>query len=199
MNSKDLDKRYQVFHSFSQTEYDSAWQLENALLKHTSSSMKRELLEHHLEEMNHGKWFYQLAETYKQESSKKKAVGRRLDLFRNDLKTFYSDCYVGEIMATKQFENLRKRFSEEKVENLINRILEDESGHDSLMEAALSKLGLSETDIERLEKRAKYRFFKRYYMYLGKKVASHISSLILGICYFLIGPFVFLQIKRRIK
>ncbi|MCC6646298.1 MAG: hypothetical protein IT374_12090 [Polyangiaceae bacterium] len=184
---------------FQATEADGVWHLHRGLARVRDPRHRAILFAHSLEEEAHAEEF---AYTYNQigERAMTPATYERSDLYGAAEPTWklFAYVHVGERDATDRFRLIQQTLDESLLKRALSRIVSDEEGHVDLTHRMLIEMGATDRQIRGEVRRVRLARLWEAWLRVGKRVVDRLSTVLLSVSYFLIGPFLFLFARRRL-
>jgi rubrerythrin len=182
--------RTSTIRRFAETEADSAWQLAVALRHANNTEERAALFAQILEEMNHAELFRCEHKRMTNNHFIPLAPERR-SIQREGETTagFHAYCVIGEQQAFEQFSLLAKVIPDEQFTAVLQKILRDEAKHVHQAEA--------HTPDRRLLRPIRIRRNWENWQRQGLIVTDALSTALLTICYFVVGPCARLLLLRH--
>jgi hypothetical protein len=185
---------------FQATEADGVWHLRRGLTRIRDLRHRAILFSHSLEEEAHAEEF---ADAYRHygEQALKPASYERADLYAESEPVWKTFAYVhiGEKDATSRFKLIHQRLVEGRLKDSLGRIVTDEEGHVDLTHRMLVEMGASDRDLRRELGRVRRKRLWHAWLSVGKRVVDKLATLLLSVTYFVIGPFLFVAARRRLR
>ena len=148
--------KIQTIQKFSSVEYDSCWQLLNAIPKFQDSFTRSQLFKNALEELRHGQLF---ENEFNRQSITRSAIeiGSRKPLIHEnpneeELRTFLMFFHIGEEDVCRKFKMLSTLPLEPSLQNIFLEIVNDEEIHGAGCYELIRNRGATEDDLKNLEK-----------------------------------------------
>ena len=186
--------------SFADTEFTTSWQFRFSL-PHLSSPEKRaRMFEQLLEEYHHADIFLKLARS---------RSARPVFLEPAEIKPIYSEpsdvwklivySHVGEQSAVDRFSALAAATADPELKRVIYEVLADEKGHTESVKDMAFELGRTPAEIEALSRRVRVQRAWAAWLRIGTRFTEHIGNMVLSAVYFVFGPLLVFQARRRLR
>ncbi len=189
-------KLFFSIHRFSLVEYDSCWQLLNAISNTTNPQVRAHLFLNAVEELKHGQLFEQTLNSLSDQRIVIEIPARRpIVMNQSEFENFLIYFHIGETLVYKKFEWLSD-ICNEPLKSVLKKISSDERKHGPSMFNLLEETNFSKSH-------AKFLFFKNKLFRLSKilidslKKFDHPIYFILGLIYYIAGLFVYRSLKLR--
>jgi hypothetical protein len=185
---------------FQATEADGVWHLQRGMARIRDPRHKAILFLHSLEEEAHAEEFTHACNHYG-ERPMTAAAYERSDLYAPEEPVWKTFAYVhvGERDATARFRLIQNALSHGLLKDSLRRIVTDEEGHVDLTHRMLVEMGATNNAI--LSEVRKVRLLRLWEGWLraGKRVVDKLTTLLLSVSYFAIGPLLFIPAKNRLQ
>jgi rubrerythrin len=184
---------------FQATEADGVWHLARGLRRVDDPKQRAILFTHLLEEEAHAEAFSKAYAHYGERPLAPPSY-ERTDLYgaKEPLWKLLAFVHVGEEDATQRFRLLRDALEEGVLKQTLERVVSDEEGHVGLTHRMLLKMGAKEPEIRGEVRRVRLKRAWEAWLRSGKRVVDLAASLLLGVAYHLVGPFVGGLARRRL-
>jgi rubrerythrin len=195
--------KVRILHEFAMTELDSAWQSLNALNFVKDRHLRKLLLRHAIEELDHSERFLGLAR--EAGAGSHTPVTRRSPLidFENEEQPtlkFLAALSVGEDEIRGDFAAYQKALPEPRVKQVLSDIAIEEEGHASGCRRALvSAAAKANVPLKGLVIKEHLALTWRRYLQTGFKIGAKLMGAGLFVAYFLFAPFAVAQARKRLK
>jgi len=190
----------EAIRGFQATEADGVWHLHRSYQGLTDPRHRSIVFTHSLEEESHADEF---ARVYKQSSEYGLSPVRyeRRTLYERDAPAWKSFAYVhvGEVDATDRFKAIRANLNEGPLRAALETIIDDEEGHIDLTHDILLEMGAKPREIRRELRRVRLARAWENWLRVGTRMADWVITLQLGLIYYLVGPFVFLLARKKLR
>jgi len=193
-------KLAEAIRGFQATEADGVWHLHRGLQRIRDPRHRAILFAHSLEEEAHAEEFAHAYQHYG-EHAMKPAPYERADLYGDEepiWKTF-AYVHVGERDATHRFKLIRDTLEQGRLKESLRRIVSDEEGHVDLTHRMLVEMGASDRAIRAEVRKVRWSRLWHGWLRAGKQVVDKLATLLLSVTYFVIGPFLFVAARRRLR
>ncbi len=196
----DRGRLAEAVRGFQATEADGVWHLHRGLARVRDPRHRAILFAHSLEEEAHAEEF---AHTYNQlgDRAMTPATYERSDLYAPDEPTWklFAYVHVGERDATDRFRLIEQTLDAGLLKRALSRIVTDEEGHVDLTHRMLVEMGATDRQIRREVRRVRLSRLWEAWLRVGKRVVDRLSTVLLSLSYFVIGPFLFLFARRKLE
>ena len=193
-------RKLEAVRGFQATEADGVWHLHRSYRGLSDPRHRSIVFTHSLEEESHADEF---ARVYKQASEYGLSPIRyeRRSLYDAEAPAWKSFAYVhvGEVDATDRFRSIRENLDEGPLRDALEKIVDDEEGHIDLTHDILLEMGATPPEIRKEIRRVRLARAWENWLRIGKRMADWLISLQLSIIYYLIGPFVFILARRKLR
>ncbi|MGZ3704910.1 MAG: ferritin-like domain-containing protein, partial [Bdellovibrionota bacterium] len=189
--------------NFSQVEIDSGWQSLHVIPLVPDSRTKKVLFLHALEEFRHGELFDSLC-TRLSPAYLSRPAFRRKPMLRGGggpdaLLDFMAGTYVGERDVNEDFRYYSQARVDPEIRAAFSSIMAEEQGHEEEADGYLVRFAGGDRRKVRL-RIWKHSFLRLYRLYTGllQELGEIPLSILLTGAYFVLGPFLYLPLKRRL-
>jgi rubrerythrin len=195
--------KVRILNEFAMTELDSAWQSLHALNYVKDRKLRKLLLRHAIEELDHSERFMALAREV--DVNTHVPVTRRSPLIDFEAESeptlkFLAALSVGEDEIRGDFAAYQKALPGARVKQVLNEIAIEEAGHASGCRRALvSAASGANVSLRSLLIKEHMALTWRRYLQTGFKIGAKLMGAGLFVAYFLFAPFAVAQARRRLK
>ena len=188
--------------NFSATEADGVWHLYRVLENQKLSLEKRIMIfDQIIEEAKHADMFMEVAKEYSDLPVRATHYERERIFPDDEVQNILYFVGVGELDATHKFEVLKNHLGPEYhfLKSRVGKILADEEKHVDLSHLLNKSSGETEEQFRKRTFIIRLNRFKEEWMRQARHIVNNISSLILGLVYFVCVPFFFIFAKNRLR
>lgn len=193
-------KLAEAIRAFQATEADGVWHLHRGIRRMTDPKLKAVLFAHSLEEESHAEEFADIYKLYG-DHAMTPATYERKDLYSDEAASWkiFAYVHVGERDATDRFKYIHESLTAGAFKDSLGKIVTDEEGHVDLTHNLLVKMGASDAEIRREMSRVRWSRLWEHWLRMGKRVIDAFATVLLSITYFVMGPFLYLSARRKLK
>ncbi len=188
-------------HQLSLVEYDSCWQLLQAIPHFQDNHIRSKLFSNALEELQHGHLFSNFQKQHSNQLISSATLAKipiiNSQSTKNELYDFLIFFYLSEISAIKKYKIFSFFSTNVSLKNIFVKIISDETGHEAACLSLLNRMEIKDGEFSwRLRRQKWFRFKNSFFRSLQK--ADWPIYIILVILYFVFGFFTHNSFKKRI-